>query len=171
MGRFRRHPDILFTMTESEPRKEAVPTLEYKQATPADAAAFVELERAVATSKTYSGVLSVEEALQEFTENETYLIYQNGKLVGSTQFEMKGPDHAYLSGLVIHPDFQGRGIAREAALFRLNKLRDVKRIDVVTHPENAKILHLYKSLGFTVEKRIENYYGDGEPRLLLVKQQ
>ena len=113
--------------------------------------------------------MSKKEALQEFSENEVYLIYKDGELVGSTEFEMKSPDHAYLAGVVIHPDFQGQGIAREAALFRLKKLKGVKRVDVVTHPKNFKIINLYQSLGFKIEKRIENYFGDGEPRVILVK--
>ena len=155
--------------SSTTPGAEKAPVT-FRRATPADADAFVELERAVTTNKTYSGVLSREEALQEFIENDVYLIYKDSQLVGSTQLQMKGPDHAYLSGLVIHPNFQGQGVARQAALYRLNKLNGVKRIDVVTHPENAKVIHLYQSLGFKVERRIENYYGDGEPRLMLVRE-
>jgi len=41
-----------------------------------------------------------------------------------------------------------------------------KRIELVTHPDNPA-LKLYESLGFTVESRKENYWGDGEPRLVL----
>lgn len=152
--------------------------LSFRRATPEDADAFVELERTAAGNKTYSGILDKDEALQEFRENEVYLIYKNGKLAGSTEFQMKSPDHAYLAGLVIHPDFQDQGIGREAAMFRLEKLKGVKRIDLVTHPENSKIIglyqslgfKLYQSLGFKIEKRIENYFGDGEPRVVLAKE-
>lgn len=99
-----------------------------------------------------------------------YLIYEDGYLVGSTEYQIKSPDHAYLSGIVIHPNFQEQGIARKAALFRLNKLENFKRIDLVTHPNNFKIINLYQSLGFKVEKRVENYFGDGEPRLVLARE-
>lgn len=142
--------------------------LSFRKATSEDVDAYLELEKTAIGQKTYSGIKDKDEALQEFKENEVYLIYKDGKLVGSTEFEMKSPDHAYMSGVVIHPDFQGQGIAREATLFRLNKLNGVKRIDVVTHPENFKIIDLYESLGFKIEKRIENYFGDGEPRVMLV---
>ena len=144
--------------------------LSFRKAMPDDADAFVELEHTAAVNKTYSGILDREEALKEFAENEVYLIYKDDKLAGSTEYEMKNPDHAYLSGLVIHPDYQGKGIGREAALFRLEKLKGVKRIDLVTHPENFKIIDLYQSLGFKIEKQIENYFGDGEPRLVLVRE-
>ena len=144
--------------------------LSFRKATPEDADAYVELEHTAAMNKTYSGILDREEALKDFTENEVYLIYKDDKLAGSTEYEMKSPDHAYLSGLIIHPDYQGKGIGREAALFRLEKLKGVKRIDLVTHPENFKIIDLYQSLGFKIEKQIENYFGDGEPRVVLAKE-
>ena len=143
--------------------------LSFRRATEEDIEAYLELERTAIGNKTYSGIVDKDEAQEDFSENEVYLIYKDGKLAGSTEFEMKSPEHAYLSGVVVHPDFQGQGIAREAALFRLEKLKGVKRIDVVTHPENIKIIDLYESLGFTVEKQIENYFGDGEPRVMLAR--
>lgn len=145
-------------------------SLSFRRATPEDADAFLALERSVAGTRMYSGSADKAEALQEIAENEVYLIYRGEQLVGSAAFQMKGPDHAYLSGVVVYPDYQRQGIAREAALFRLRKLQGVKRIDLVTHPGNFKTINLWKSLGFEVEKRIENYFGDGEPRLVLAKE-
>jgi ribosomal-protein-alanine N-acetyltransferase len=52
-------------------------------------------------------------------------------------------------------------------LFILEKCKGSNRIDLVTHPENSSALELYSSLGFKVESRQENYFGDGEPRLVL----
>ena len=128
------------------------------------------MERSVTGANTYSGISDKEEALQEFAENEVYLIYDGEKLVASTQLERKGPSHVYLSGMVVHPDYQGRGIARKAAEFLLSKAGDAKRIDLVTHPDNFKVIKLWESLGFTFEKRVENYYGDGEPRIVMVRE-
>ncbi len=142
--------------------------LSFRKVTPHDVDAYLALEKTMIGPKAYSSVKDKEEVLQDFKDNEVYLIYKNGEIAGSAEFEMKSPDHAYMSGVVIHPDFQGQGIAREAVLFRLNKLKNVKRIDVITHPENSKIVNLYKSLGFSIEPGIlENYYGDGEPRIKL----
>lgn len=158
--------------------KEDKPTLEqkevfktsFKKATEKDVESFLELEKAVANNKLYSSFKEEDEILEEFKNAEVYLMYKGDRVIGSTAFQMKSPDHAYLAGLVVHPDFQGQGLAREAALFRLEKLQGIKRIDVVTHPDNFKIIGLYESLGFKIEKQIENYYGDGEPRVMLVKE-
>ena len=53
--------------------------------------------------------------------------------------------------------------------FVLEEFRDVKRIDLVTHPDNIKAIALYQSLGFAIESRKENYYGDGEPRIVMAR--
>ncbi len=144
--------------------------ISFRKATPADAEAFVELERMVAGHKTYSGILNTDEALEEFRDNEVYLFYKGERLVGSTEFQMKSPDHAYIAGLVVHPEFQGTRVAYEAIQLLSEKLKEVKEVEFVTHPENAKVLSMCKSFGFKVKERVENYYGDGEPRLVLVKE-
>ena len=71
--------------------------------------------------------------------------------------------------MVINPRFQGQGIAREAMMIILEKFKDVKRIDLLTHPDNIKAINLYQSLGFMAESRKENYYGDGEPRIVIAR--
>lgn len=82
-------------------------------------------------------------------------------------YQMKSPDHAYISGLVIRPEFQGRGLATEAMEKVLEELKDVTTIDLVTHPDNARAITLYESLGFSISERIENYFDDGEPRVVM----
>jgi|CXWL01.1.fsa_nt_gi ribosomal protein S18 acetylase RimI-like enzyme len=147
-------------------RKEKL-NLTFKKATEADVDAFLKLQGIIRKAKTFSGIFDKAEALREFAETDVYLIYKDGTLVGSTELKMKGPDEAYLAGLVIHPDYEGQGIAREAALFRLNQVKDVSRVYLVTHPENEKIINLYQSLGFTIGERLENHFGDGEPRIVM----
>lgn len=143
-------------------------SLSFVKATDADVDAFLALEETAIGPETYSGIKNREEALQEFKEKEVYLIYQGDTLVGSTEFQIKSPECAYLAGVVVHPDFQGQGIAREAALFRLNLLKDYKRIEVATHPDNFKILKLYQSLGFKKEETVQNYAEeDGGTRIVM----
>lgn len=144
--------------------------LSFRRATLADVEAYVDLERRVAINKTYSAILDRDEALQEFNENEVYLAYKEGQLVGSVAYQMQGPETAYLCGIVVHPDFQGQGIGRVMAEFRLGKVKNARRVWLVTHPQNKRAIALDESLGFRFEKRIENYFGDGEPRIVLVRE-
>lgn len=125
------------------------------------------LEKSVSGTKIYSPMLTEDEWKEELLKNKVFLIEKDNTIVGNISYEVRSDDSIYLSGLVVEPRFQRQGVAREALVQLLNKLKGVSRFELVTHPENIPALTLYQSLGFVVMDRRENYYGDGEPRLLL----
>ena len=141
--------------------------MKLKRATKADIPALLSIEQSIAGEKTYSALLTEEEWIASLSKELVYLIENDGRVAGSIMYEMKSPVHAYISGLAVMPEFQGQGIAREAMELVLKEIGPIERIDLVTHPENIKAVNLYTSLGFTVESRTENYFGDGEPRITL----
>lgn len=142
--------------------------INFKKATIADIPILLELERSVAGTNIYSPMLEKDEWEEELRKNIVYLVEKDNVVVGNVSYEKKDDSHVYISGLVVDPRFQGQGVAREVLIRILDELKDIKRIDLVTHPNNRRALLLYQSLGFVVESRKENYYGDGEPRLVLV---
>lgn len=142
--------------------------IDLKRATKADISVLIELEKNVAGTKIYSPMLEKKEWEEALEKEAVYLIEKDGVIVGNVSYERKIEGRVYISGLVINPQFQGQGIGREVIMRILDEIKDVKRVDLVTHPDNATALALYESLGFVIESRVENYYGDGEPRLVLV---
>ena len=154
-------------MEKPSSRKENFPLLSFERASVKDIETFVEIERSVGNSPTYSPTIDSEEALTEIENNVVYFIRENEQIVGSVMYKMKAPDHAYISGLAIRPDFQGRGIGKAAMKKVLAELSAVPTIDLVTHPNNVRAIALYTSLGFTLGERIENYFDDGEPRVVM----
>ncbi|PIR57660.1 MAG: hypothetical protein COU71_02920 [Parcubacteria group bacterium CG10_big_fil_rev_8_21_14_0_10_38_31] len=144
-----------------------------RKATPSDIPTLLIIERSVAGKNTYSPMLETDEWEEEFQKSDVYLIEHDGVVVGNISYKKKGENNVYISGLAIAPRFQGLGIAKEAMIQILEKLKDITditRIDLVTHPDNVIALKLYQSLGFIIESRKENFYGDGEPRLVLALQ-
>lgn len=139
----------------------------FYRATLEDLDKFLEIEKSAALLKTYSAITEKNEAKKEIENNFVYLIKIGDEVVGSTMYEMKNKDCAYLSGLIVSPRFRRRGIARQAIIYRLNELKNIKRIEVLTHPHNSTIIKLYLSFGFIIESWKDNYYGDGEPRIML----
>lgn len=162
-----KEPAFLRTEPGEKVNKEAFFTL--KLATLADANTLFTLKQKMSGLHTYSVMTDPKEQKQELQSGVTYLIEKEGKIVGSISYEIKSEGHAYLSDLVIDPEYQGQGLGREALMRVLKELEQTERIDLVTHPENDTALKLYLSLGFQVESREEDYYGDGEPRLVLAK--
>lgn len=143
--------------------------IQLKKATIADIPTIISIEESVSGSKLYSPMLTEGEWLEALKRNTTYLIEKDGEIVGEISYEFKGPSHAYIDGLAMNPKFQGKGIARFAMQLVLEELKDMSRVDLVTHPLNEKAINLYKSFGFVIESQVENYFGDGEPRIVLAK--
>lgn len=106
--------------------------------------------------------------MKEISEHHLFFIKRNNALVGTAAYKTRPDGSVYIGSVATSPEYRRQGIARAAMHFILDKVRGTPRIDLVTHPENEKSLALYASLGFVVESRKENYWGDGEPRLVLV---
>ena len=142
----------------------------FQKATINDVDTFIEIEKTSVGLKMYSSMTDPEEAKKEIENNEVYFIKKDGQIVGSTEYQIKSPGEAYLGGLIIKPEYREQGIARKAIEFRLEKLKGIKRLWLVTHPHNSKMIKMYLSYGFIVEAWKDNYFGDGQPRLILARE-
>jgi ribosomal protein S18 acetylase RimI-like enzyme len=147
--------------------KEGEP-FEMRLATREDIPELIETERSAVGLKTYSPMLTEEEWKEAFIAGDVFLMIYNGKVVGNFSYEQKAPDRIYLSGLVVSPELRGKGIGSAVLSWFLARHEDVPYIDLYTHPENLA-RKLYESFGFVFKEKIENCYGDGEPRVLLVR--
>ncbi|QQR50034.1 GNAT family N-acetyltransferase [Candidatus Nomurabacteria bacterium] len=143
--------------------------IEFRKATIADVERYIEIEKTAIGKKIYLITTDPEEVRDVIETNEIFFIYVDNLLAGRVAYEIKNKNEVYLSDLIILPEFQGLGIARKAALFQLDQTKEYNYVWFVTHPHNNKILTLYLSLGFTIESWKDNYFGDGEPRLVLAR--
>ncbi len=140
------------------------------QSTIEDIQTLLEIEKTAKGLKVYSGYFTQKEVTEWFNNEVVYLIKNDGVTVGSISYKIEAVDHADISGLVIKPEFQKQGFAKKAIVLLFEKLKDFKKLSLVVHPDNHAV-KLYKSLGFMQESRKENYFGDGEPRLMMIKNQ
>jgi ribosomal protein S18 acetylase RimI-like enzyme len=147
--------------------RDRQPEVSLKPASDSDIATLLELENSVSGKATYSPMLDEGEWRDALKNSSVLLIRSGDEIVGNISFEEKSPEHLYISGMIVRPEFQGRGIARSALQTILDAHKGVSRVDLVTHPDNPARA-LYESMGFEVESRKENYFGDGEPRLVMV---
>lgn len=150
-------------------RKISRSDISFKKASLKDAPLYAEIERRVMRKfpVTYSGIESEEEAREEIAEHTVYFIMRSGEAVGTVQYRREEKGVWCVSGLVLDPRFHGRGIGRAAMEFVLEKLKKAPAVRLVTHPRNTPAIMLYLSFGFTIRAWKNDYYGDGEPRILL----
>ena len=130
---------------------------------------LVAFEQIIAEPKLYGKPLDLAGAIKEIRENYYYFIKKSGVLVGTAAYRKREDESYYISNMAVDPTYRKQGIARKALDFILKKCKNTWRIDLVTHPENFRSIPLYESFGFFAESRIEDFYGDGEARIVMVK--
>lgn len=140
-----------------------------KKATIEDLENLLRIEKSVSNLKTYSAMVTEEEWKEELSKSIVYLIEKDSVAIGDVSYEVKGDSHAYLSGFAIIPEFQRQGIGNEVLTKILEELKNMLRIDLAVHPHNVHAIMLYLSFGFIIESWKDNYFGDGEPRIILAK--
>jgi ribosomal protein S18 acetylase RimI-like enzyme len=143
--------------------------IKLRRATANDVDTFLALEKSVIGPKTYSGILEKDEAEKEMAENIVYLIEADNLVVGSIQYVIERDGVVYLSGIVIDPNYQGQGIAKQATEILIKEIGDVKKIHLATHPHNIPAIKLFLSFGFIIDGWKDDYFSDGEPRIVMVK--
>jgi len=138
-----------------------------KRATLKNIKEVADLEK-LASSRTYSGRVT-EDEVKKFIKNQfVFLIMNQGKVVGLVAYTII-KKIVHFNGLVISPKFRRLGFAKQTLLLVLRKISKYPRIELVVHPHNNPALVLYLSLNFIIESWKNNYFGDGEPRLMLIK--
>lgn len=93
-------------------------SIKLKKATVADIPKLLEIEKTAAGMKTYSAMLEEKEWVEDLEKESVFLIENDGVIIGNTSYQDKGDGHFYIGGLIIMPQFQGRGFGREAMASR-----------------------------------------------------
>lgn len=140
--------------------------LTFKQADPAQNTELL-YEMDIATFTRDYDYPSVSEAatLEYLKDSQVYLAYVKDAPVGTFSFrEVDG--EVEVRQLLVLPRFQRHGYGR-ALLDKVLSLNAGKSLWLVTHPRNQGALLLYIKNGFIIYAYKENYYGDGQPRVLL----
>jgi len=142
--------------------------LTYKRLTEDDWKLASSIEQEVSDGKLFKAYTEESEAREYLRKSTVYAVQLDEKPIGTISYELKDKDHAYIDSMTIIPDYQGKGYASQALDFIFNQIKDIKTVDLVTHPHNVKALQIYFKHGFIIDGWIDNYFGDGEPRVKLV---
>ncbi|MCC8255196.1 GNAT family N-acetyltransferase [Vibrio campbellii] len=73
----------------------------------------------------------------------------------------------WILSLAVDSQHRGKGIARLLVQAVLTKASAGSVVKLTVDPNNVPACKLYTSLGFKVLEREEDYFGDGEPRLVM----
>src|SRR3989344_1602752 len=93
---------------------------------------------------TYIPTLEGKEVLKYMAKGPVYMITRGKEVVGTVSYEIKEDESVYISGLAVDPKHQGQGIGREALQRILEEVKDARKVELLTHPDNANAINLYE---------------------------
>jgi ribosomal-protein-alanine N-acetyltransferase len=99
-----------------------------------------------------------------------YIAWHGDKALGYGLGAINALDRtAHIIAIMTLPEFRQKGIAKKLCERIIQELRGLQPTEIraVVSPENVASLSLFRSLGFEEAARLENYYGQGETRILL----
>jgi ribosomal protein S18 acetylase RimI-like enzyme len=108
---------------------------------------------------------NVQQQIEYLRGSEIYILYDEREPVGFFAFR-RDSSGIEARSIVVVPEKQGKGYGKEI-MKKLLELANGNNIRLVTHPKNRIAIAYYLKSGFEIYGWKENYYGDGEPRLLL----
>ncbi len=92
-------------------------------------------------------VQKLEELIQDFKTHSFLKALYKGKIIGSVRGRVED-DTCFISRLIVHPDYQNKGIGKKLMHAIENKFSGAQRYELFTGHKSEKNLVLYRSLGY-----------------------
>ena len=111
---------------------------------------------------------NIQEQIDYLLGSDVYILYDEDNPVGFFAFK-KDKNGTEIKSIVVVPEKQGKVHGR-VMMNKLLELTNGSVIHLVTHPRNTSAIMYYLKFSFEICGWKDNYYGDGEPRLLLKRE-
>jgi ribosomal protein S18 acetylase RimI-like enzyme len=138
-----------------------------KRADTDDVDAIVAFEALVMNKRLYGSPLDHAAAKSEIDTNEYYLYINESHVVATGALRRRDDGSIYLSNIAVHPAARRKGIARAMMRHLLLLCDTAPSLDLAVHSDNHAARSLYVSLGLSPMQIREDFFGDGEPRLIM----
>lgn len=109
---------------------------------------------------------SLQEVLDYLEGCELFGVFDEEEAIGYFGFKLHKDGKVELKSIALHPDYQGKGIGKKMMLSLKSEVGK-KTVWLVVHPKNVGAIASYLRSGFIPSGWKEDFFGDGEPRLLM----
>ncbi len=128
---------------------------------------LLELEKSEIENDIYRPITEMDELKKYFSKSVIYKVTVDEKLAGYCSYDLN-KEGAEVTALLVLKPFRRKGLGGLMLKKILGELKTVKKIKIITSPENIVALRLYLKQGFVIKEWIDNYW-KGKPRLILYK--
>jgi len=144
-------------------------TRSLKRADAGDAGLVVAFETEVTNRKLYGRPLDHDDALSEISGNQYYLLFVDECLVATGALRWREDASAYLSNIAVLPGRRRQGLGRGMMNHLLSLCAQADTVDLAVHPDNLPAIALYTAVKFSPTDVKDDFFGDGEPRLIMTR--
>ncbi len=90
------------------------------------------------------------------------VVTSNGRVVGGGGYWIRAFDKVGgLTWAILHPDYQGTGIGKELALYRIERIKEAGTAQRVQVETSQHSFGFYEKLGFKLIDKQPNYWANG----------
>lgn len=97
---------------------------------------------------------SFEDIKEEYKSRVFLKVIIEGRIVGSVRVYQQ-EDTCYVGKLIVHPEFQNKGIGTALLKAAESNSSDCKRYELFTSKKSIKNIYLYNRLGYQIYKELE----------------
>ncbi len=141
--------------------------IEFVKTTDNDWPMILDLEKSELENPIYRPITNIEELKKYFSKSIIYKAVMDKKLTGYCSYDLN-EEGAEVTALLVLKQFRRKGLGELMLKKILNDLKSIKKIKIITSPENTIALRLYLKQGFKITEWKENYW-KGKPRLILYR--
>ncbi|CAH0995708.1 hypothetical protein EMA8858_01833 [Emticicia aquatica] len=62
---------------------------------------------------------------------------------------------------IVHPQFQGKGLGSKLIKFRIQKIKEIKNIEIIVVRTSQLVYQFYEKFGFELKEIVRNFWADG----------
>ncbi len=94
---------------------------------------------------------SIDDILKDFHDYTILKAVHNDKIIGSVRAKINEGNICYIGRLMVHPDFQNRGLGKRLMKKIENIFSECNKYELFTGEKSTKNISLYQKLGYTVK--------------------
>jgi ribosomal protein S18 acetylase RimI-like enzyme len=99
---------------------------------------------------------TIENIREEINEKIFLKACENNKIIGSVRASISDANTCYVGRLVVHPEFQNRGVGGQLMKEIEKYFPAAKRFELFTGNKSKKNIYLYKKMGYQIIREVDS---------------